>query len=419
MKYITKSKNIFEILFLLICFYVLLIIFQVEFNFNLPLLRYVIIISSTYILIVKITNLSNFMMLIRSNVVLILSLLIFIFILRSLILGLPELINPDKNYIRLKQFIGEKMLLFAFPFLLFIKPRLEYWIYFLKYSFLILVLTLPLLVKEIPSFVSKVRSPEMIIRATAGTSGFFLLLTPYFTPFKKRIILLIYLISITFMLYHARRNMVLYFGSFMLFYVAFLFMAKTIIIKKNRVKQVINFFLFIFFSALVYFVLVPDFSLFAERVSTGIESRESVFEDFFEDLDVNSFDFLYGRGMFGSFYSRYLAIDESSLTGLGSGQRDGIENGYLQLILNYGFIYVCCFFLISVYCFFKGVFFSNNLIVKASGTLILVNLVDMIGFGIPEVSLRYFLVWFSMPFCLSSEFRSYSDKEVLEAIKFS
>ncbi len=417
MKRVKLTDKIFERFILLICAYVLLIVLQSSFNFNLPIARYIITVYASYLLFFKISSFSNLNTLFISKFFLILYIVIFIMITRSLIIGLPELIKEDKNYINLKQFIGEKALLYSFPFLMLIKPRLEYWRYFLKYSYLIMLFTIPFLVKEFASYITKTSSPEILIRATAGVSGFFLILMPYFNKTKKRIILFVFLISIFFMLFHARRNMVLYFGSFMIFNLFLVFFSRTIIVRLNRIRNLISLFLIIANGFLFYIIFNPDFSLFAERVSTGIESRENVIEDFFDDIILNGDDFLYGRGMYGSFYSTYLAIDESSVTGLGSGQRYGIENGYLQLILNFGLIYVLCLTLVSLYCFYKAILFSNNLIVKACGILILINLIDMIGFGIPEVSLRYFLVWFSMPFCLSKEFRGISDLEIIRILE--
>jgi O-antigen ligase len=158
----------------------------------------------------------------------------------------------------------------------------------------------------------------------------------------------------------------------------------------------------------------PDFSLFFERAETGMESREVVIEDFFLDIVPLSQDFFFGRGINGTVYSSQIGYDE--LGNKGAGYREGIENGYLQLILNFGFIYLLCFVILSLIAFFKGFIDSNNLLAKSCGALVFINLVDMIGFGIPELTFRFFLVWLSMTFCLSRNFRKLSDLEIKNLI---
>lgn len=394
-------------------FFVILRLIEFRFEFNLPLVRYAIILYCSFLLLKTISISESFKNRFHGiSAFLIITLLLFLFY--SVFIGIPYIIDTARNYFKLKQFIGEKALLFSLPLLLFIRPKPLYWRPFIKYAYLLLFFLVPLLLLDLAPYLTREKSPEGIIRTTAGVSGFLLLISPYFNNRKKNFILTIYLVSLLFMLYHARRNMVLYFGSFFIFYYFLSFLSNTALLKVSRWKTVLNTFFLGVIGSVVFLFSNPDFSLFFERAETGMESREGVIEDFFIDIVPFSNDFYFGRGMFGEFFSNTLGIDKYGE--LGTGMREGIENGYLQLILNFGFIFVIAFVLLSLIGFYKGYFKSNNLLAKACSVVLIINLIDMIGFGVPELSFKYFLVWFSIPYCFSKNFRNLSDFQIKNLI---
>lgn len=391
----------------------LIAIFESFFQINLPLLRYALVLFGS-INLLQIVTVSESFKTSLNGLSAFFSIILLIFLAYSVWSGLTDIADPSNNYIKLKQFIGNKALLFSLPLLLFIRPKPLYWRLFIKHAYLLLFFLVPLLLLDLAPYLTREKSPEGIIRTTAGVSGFLLLISPYFNNRKKNFILTIYLVSLLFMLYHARRNMVLYFGSFFIFYYFLSFLSNTALLKVSRWKTVLNTFFLGVIGSVVFLFSNPDFSLFFERAETGMESREGVIEDFFIDIVPFSNDFYFGRGMFGEFFSNTLGIDKYGE--LGTGMREGIENGYLQLILNFGFIFVIAFVLLSLIGFYKGYFKSNNLLAKACGVVLIINLIDMIGFGVPELNFKYFLVWFSIPYCFSTNFRNISDFQIKKLI---
>lgn len=340
--------------------------------------------------------------------------ILFVLLFYSVFSGSLVMGDSTRNYIKLKQFIGNKALLYSLPLLLLVKPNPEFWRSFIKYSYLLLFVFLSLLLLDLVPYLTREKSPEGLIRASAGVSGFLLLISPYFKAVKRNLVLAIYLVSLLLMMYHARRNMVLYFGSFLIFYYYLSFFSNNVLFKVSRLRILSNTLFLGVIAGLVFVILNPDFSLFFERAETGMDSREGVIEDFFQDIIPFSNDFLFGRGMYGRVTSLQLGVDEYE--NLGGGYREGIENGYLQLILNFGFIYLFLFVFLSLRAFFLGVTNSNNLLAKACGALVLINLVDMVGFGIPELTFRYFLLWLSLTFCYSRRFRKLNDVEIKNLI---
>jgi hypothetical protein len=403
----------FKYIVLIITFYTILSSVEKTFELNFPIIRYLLITVGSFFIfkIIEINEALNKQYKNLSRLFLFLLMLLFI---HSILLGFTELFLPKRNYINLKSFIGNYSFLYSFTLLLFIKPNPIYWKYLVKYSYILLFLLIPFLVLNILPYLSREKSPEGVIRSFAGVSGFLLLLIPYFKPKQKKIILSIFLVSIIFMIYHARRNMVLYFGLFFIFYILIISSSSLTILKTTKSKNIINLFFLFFIGNIIFLMTNPDFSLFIERAETGTESRDGIIEEFFLDVQPFSSDFYLGRGMYGDFYSKMLGINEFG--DIGVGVRNTIENGYLHLILKFGFIFVTAFTLLSLIGFYKGFFKSNNLFAMACGVVLMVNLIDMIGFGVPEITFKYFLVWFSFPYCFSKDFRNLSDFQIKKLI---
>jgi hypothetical protein len=137
-------------------------------------------------------------------------------------------------------------------------------------------------------------------------------------------------------------------------------------------------------------------------MGTGFESRESVIEMFFDDFNKTPGDWIWGRGLFGEFNGGDLGAKETGL-------RDLIENGYLFLILKGGWIYLGLLILISLKAIYLGLFKSSNVLVKGLALLLIIFYIDMIGYGIPGISLKYMMVFVAISGCNSKRLRSYSD----------
>lgn len=421
MSQVTKhSNNIKYFNYLMAVIFLLSVLRFVELamDLNLPILRYLFVVLGSYWVVFKLINLPEAFEKLYSGWSLVLVSICLIFVSYSFIIGSDEIFSRSGNFINLKAFIGNKILLFVFPLFLFLRPRPEFWSSYLKFAYRLLFILIPFLFLDLSYYMNREKSPEALIRACAGASGFLLLISPYFKTGRKYTVLFFFFVSLLFMLYHARRNMVLYFGSYFLFYCYFVLFSNLSSVIVSKFRAVLNTLYLLIIFGFVLFLSNPDFSLFFERAGTGFESRESVIEDFFTDIVPYGSDYFSGRGMYGAFYSTTLGQDDTSETGRGGGSRLLIENGYLQFILNFGFLFLVCFVGLSLSGFYLGFFKSKNLFVKACAVVLILNLLDMVGWGLPEISFRYFLVWCVFPYCFSRTFRNFSDIEIKSSIKF-
>ena len=89
-------------------------------------------------------------------------------------------------------------------------------------------------------------------------------------------------------------------------------------------------------------IFSSSFEFFFSRVDTGMDSREGIIELFMLDFNTTPNDWIFGRGIYGEFNGGILATNEDT------GMRDGIENGYLNIILKGGGDMACAFdFIVS------------------------------------------------------------------------
>lgn len=135
------------------------------------------------------------------------------------------------------------------------------------------------------------------------------------------------------------------------------------------------------------------FSLISERASE--DTREYVFFNYFSDM---SNDLWLGRGMRGEYYCPIPNLS----TGEYLEYRDVIECGYLQVILKGGIINLLIMLLIFIPAVYRGLVYSKNGFSKACAIVILLWLIDMFPFGLPSLSIRYFLVWMAVGVCYSN-----------------
>jgi uncharacterized membrane protein YGL010W len=209
----------------------------------------------------------------------------------------------------------------------------------------------------------------------------------------------------------ARRNKVLYFGSALLMAAYLVSVSDTILSKKYRFTNsilimTVSLSLFIF-----YFINIGKFSFFLERAETGIESREEVIDEFFSDFDNHPSDWLWGRGFHGAFISRSLSLSDTDNT------RDLIENGYLHAILKGGLLYLILLFIIILLSFYQGFIRSKNLLSKGMAFILILYLVDLIGYGLPTVGFKYMVIFIAIAVCNSPQINKMTDLEILQKIQ--
>ncbi len=134
------------------------------------------------------------------------------------------------------------------------------------------------------------------------------------------------------------------------------------------------------------------------------ESRGLVFEAFFYDFDT-TIDWIFGRGLDGRIL-RFTSSDQVFTA---------VENGFLTILLKGGLLYSVPFVVILLRASYLGFFKSRNDLAKALASLLIIHVIMMFYFNIPDFSTRYILVWISASACFNPEIRNYSDEEVKEA----
>ena len=65
----------------------------------------------------------------------------------------------------------------------------------------------------------------------------------------------------------------------------------------------------------------------------------------------------------------------------------------------------------------NGFFRSKNHLSKAAAVLIIVNLVDMVGYGLPFLGLKYLNLLIAFGFCFSPEIRNMKDSVIKKLIR--
>lgn len=332
--------------------------------------------------------------------------LFLIWIFYIIVTSLPSLSDSYFNYIKFKQFFSINLFLFLIPLYMIIKIDLEVIqkLFRLSYKFVLIYLFV-----SIPIFSC---SPEFFKSESLifllGGSLMLIMTFPYHNIKKSRLVLLAVLIGIVIMMLLGRRNVVLYLGGGLVFASLLNVFGNSTLTRGKRYRYV---FIITALACLMGFVLFSSsFSYFFERVGTGMNSREGIIELFISDFNHTPNDWIFGRGMYGEFEGGFLATNEDT------GLRDGIENGYLQLILKGGCIWLVLLILISLKAVYLGLFKSKNCLCKGFACLILLYYIDMIGFGIPSISLKYILIFVGISVCNSRCFRNCSDDILAENI---
>lgn len=179
-------------------------------------------------------------------------------------------------------------------------------------------------------------------------------------------------------------------------------------VSKNFRNKTLPIILLIVFGVLFYYLFKNSyFDFLFERLyddsyaKTLAESgRESLVKNFVEDFNAAAYPWLIGRGINGTFIS-------------GEGyMRDVIEWGYLYLILKGGIIYLILYVYIFAKAAYLGLSKSHNLLSKALAFICIFRILSLIPFGLPAVSLEFFISWIGVRLLLSKEIRYMDDSEI-------
>jgi hypothetical protein len=158
-----------------------------------------------------------------------------------------------------------------------------------------------------------------------------------------------------------------------------------------------------------FFLLYQDQLFIRIAGHLNENTREIVYDAFFNDMSTK--DLIIGRGFLGEYYCP--GVDPLKDT------RFLIESGYLQTILKGGIISLVLFLMIAFPAIYLGILKSKNILSKASGTIVLLWLIDMFPWGMPAINIRYILVWTCIGICYSKAVRSLTDAEIKASLSLA
>lgn len=387
------------------------------FKINLPLVRYTLgLIGSFYIL--KGTYFSNNKILDDYSffvklVVYFLSIYTFVIIIQDL----PIIFSPNQSFINLKKSLSGYISVYFIPFIVYWRLNLFELRKITLFTEKIGIFYVSISLLFFPFFINPVLNEYgyagEAVGAVFGSAMALILLT---FPYHSNKTVIIGLFSILFGLVIngilARRNQVAYFASILLFTLLINVIFKPRGIRINKFLINISIFVFLVLSIVLFFNFQSLFVTLFERVDEGFSSRETVLEEFIDDFDSKPLDWYTGRGLFGTFKSLSLGAGEDMST------RDGIENGYYYLILKGGYFYLGSFIILSIISIFNGLINSKNLLSKAFACLVITQYIEMFGFGLPSLTIKYFIFWIAVTAGLSPHIYNKSDLEIYSVFKF-
>ena len=149
------------------------------------------------------------------------------------------------------------------------------------------------------------------------------------------------------------------------------------------------------------------FRLLTERGNE--DTRTGVEVSFYKDMKIE--DWIIGKGIQGSYYAPEIEEDEKARI---TGYRTLIETDYLNIILKGGIISLGLLLLIAIPAIFKGLFYSRNILSKASAIWILLWIILLYPATVTTFTLNYLLVWISIGICYSKSMRSLPDPKIKE-----
>lgn len=234
---------------------------------------------------------------------------------------------------------------------------------------------------------------------TLAISAFFILFTyKYHSTRITTIAILVIFFTFIFTAYRARRGLLfmMVIGMVFLFIINF-------IKSDNKFKYIIISLSFFFFTIFITIgiVIAFDLDLFGFLIERGAEDTRSVVERYFFK-DMKDWDWVFGRGMFGEYFSPSLGVAEDT-------HRGTIETDYLNMILKGGGINLGLLILIIIPAIILGIFYSKNTLTLAFGFWLLFWSLSTYPATVQVFSLNYLLVWIGIGACYSKFIRNFPD----------
>lgn len=179
--------------------------------------------------------------------------------------------------------------------------------------------------------------------------------------------------------------------------------AKFRIFKLITIASVFTFLLFyLYINTTVFSFLFQRLFTDDSYSSLKESSREYFTESMIKDFKTDPLSWIFGRGVYGAYR-------------LPSGEyRQWMEWGYLYQVLKGGIIYLIAYVSILLYSFKKAIYNSNNILIKSMGFLCLLQVIELIPFGLPDMTAKYFIVWWFVGIISKREIREMSDNEIIQ-----
>ena len=392
---------------LLMTFGTILYSFEDVINANFAVIRYIIMSLAAYFFLKYIYYSKK-----RINF---LTFSFFLWTLCIIFFSFDDIIKGDYNYILFKKILSGELLLYIIPLISFCGFDLEILKKIFQFSFYLAVLGC--LFVPFSSFIyQNVRVGEDSafgyenLSRIFTASGVILLLTfPYHRKKINLVVIISIIISLVAFLITARRNMIVYYVAVIGMALIILKLSKTIG-KQKKALLIFVILLIISILTFVFFEYIDLFSFVISRFETGFESRESIIDEFIYDFNNTPVDWYTGRGIFGSFRTNILILNDAL------GTRDVIENGYLIQILRGGYIYLGLVILLSISAIYKGLFKSKNLLSKAFAFIIIIYFIDMVGYGVAENHIKFLIIWVGIAVCNTKSFLEMNEHEIAQKI---
>lgn len=160
---------------------------------------------------------------------------------------------------------------------------------------------------------------------------------------------------------------------------------------KKRIPKWVIFVVVALGMALGVYMLLSS-SLASYLMERGMEDSRSFVELFFlNDFGDNYMDWLFGRGINGTYYCPLFTPV----------QRQIIETGFLFMILKGGLVYLLLYVLLFAHAIWKG-FRSHSVVLKIMAMELSIRLLTLYPFGLPAFGYTDFFCWIFILYCETS-----------------
>lgn len=289
---------------------------------------------------------------------------------------------------------------YLLPFIIIRLPNEKYFKELLRLFFKISLLVIPLWIMNYSDLVQiGTYKAEGIGSSLPFLSAFLLGLSAYFNKKQRNINIIIWAIYFMLMMLNARRNVS--FSLLLYAVIAYIFTSLSSL-KKNVAKTLIVF----LFSILTGLILLLNFDSLVSGVFNNManraneDTRSGVEELFFADFsNAPISDWIFGRGMDGGYYQPM----RNEETGEIADYRDGIETGYLNMMLKGGIIYDLIIILIMILAIKRGLK-KHNIVYTYLSIILFTYFIDLYTTNpVCTFSVRSILFWFCINILLNDQ----------------